>query len=124
MGVHGYRFTVIIMPYINEDDRKELDGAIKELTTQLRNGDFRGRLNYAISSIFVGLLEANGISYRLINDFVGVLECAKLEAYRRIAVPYEDSKVVANGDLYPPLNALLPSSLNNDIEEITGDEMQ
>ena len=55
---------------------------------------------------------------------MGVLECAKLEAYRRIAVPYEDSKVVANGDLYPPLNALLPSSLNNDIEEITGDEMQ
>jgi len=31
---------------------------------------------------------------------VGVLECAKLELYRRIAAPYEDEKIVETGDVY------------------------
>lgn len=30
---------------------------------------------------------------------VGVLECAKLEAYRRIASPHEDKKIDENGDV-------------------------
>ena len=31
---------------------------------------------------------------------VGVLECAKLELYRRMAAPYEDEKIEDNGDVY------------------------
>jgi hypothetical protein len=34
------------------------------------------------------------------DEVVGVLECAKLEIYRRIAAPYEDKKIVENGDVY------------------------
>jgi len=88
------------MPYITQDDREPLDELVAALTTELRNGDFRGRLNYTISSVLAGLIEANGTSYRLINDFIGVLECAKLEAYRRVASPYEDGKIEENGDVF------------------------
>ncbi len=99
------------MPYIQDDDKKNLDKSIKSISTALRTGDFRGRLNYTISTIFSNLLQSEGMSYSLINDFIGVLECAKLEAYRRIAVPYEDSKKMANGDIYPPSNIVIRNCL-------------
>ena len=88
------------MPYIPQEERKELDELSKALVTQLRNGNFRGRLNYFISSVAQGLIEANGTSYSFINDFIGVLECAKLELYRRVATPYEEKKKEENGDVY------------------------
>ena len=31
---------------------------------------------------------------------MGALECAKLELYRRVAAPYEDVKIMENGDVY------------------------
>lgn len=107
------------MPYIEKDDKKTLDRSIAHISTELRKGDFRGRLNYTISSIFSQLIQANGMSYRLINDFIGVLECAKLEAYRRVGIPYEDAKIISNGDIYPPANtiqqACLCCSLSSDV---------
>jgi hypothetical protein len=36
------------------------------------------------------------------RDAVGVLGCVREELYRRVAAPYEDSKVMANGDVYTP----------------------
>ena len=90
------------MPYIEKEDKKALDRSIAHLSTELLNGDFRGRFNYIISSIFSNMVQANGLSYRLINDYIGVLECAKLEAYRRIAVPYEDGKIVDKTITYIP----------------------
>lgn len=95
------------MPYIQEEERKNLDKAIKTISNALTHGDFRGRLNYTISKLFSNLLHSEGMSYGLINDFIGVLECAKMEAYRRIAVPYEDSKIASNGDVYPPSHVVI-----------------
>jgi|TARA_R110002110_G_scaffold234042_1_gene450083 hypothetical protein len=92
------------MPYIPQDERKELDDLAGALTTQLRNGNFRGRLNYFISSVAQGLIEANGVSYSFLNDFIGVLECVKLELYRRVATPYEDEKMGQNGDVFVTLS--------------------
>jgi len=88
------------MPYIPSDEREELDEIAKSLITTLRNGNFRGRLNYFISTVAQGLIEANGVSYSFLNDFIGVLECVKLELYRRVATPYEDDKMFKNGDVY------------------------
>ena len=88
------------MPYIPKEERKELDELSSALITQLRNGNFRGRLNYFISSVAQGLITANGVSYSFVNDFIGVLECVKLELYRRVASPYEDSKIIENGDVF------------------------
>ena len=88
------------MPYIPSDEREELDEIAKALITALRNGNFRGRLNYFISTVAQGLIEANGVSYSFLNDFIGVLECVKLELYRRVATPYEDDKMRENGDVF------------------------
>ena len=33
------------------------------------------------------------------DDILGALECCKLELYRRFAAPYEDTKVISNGDV-------------------------
>lgn len=59
-----------------------------------------GELNFAISSICKRYLVNNGTQYKTINDILGALEGAKLEFYRRVAVPYEEQKIKENGDIY------------------------
>jgi len=41
-----------------------------------------------------------GLTYQTINDVIGALEGAKMEFYRRVAVPYEEGKIILNGDVY------------------------
>lgn len=60
-----------------------------------------GELNYVITDLLMKALEdGGGVSYTRINALVGVLECAKMELYRRVAAPYEDKKKEENGDVY------------------------
>ncbi|WP_404802935.1 DUF6899 family protein [Marinobacter denitrificans] len=80
------------MPYINTIDRPRLDeGAVPRTA---------GELNYAITKLVDAYLLEVGLNYAHLNDAIGVLECAKLELYRRIAAPYEDQKISTNGDVY------------------------
>ncbi len=61
-----------------------------------------GELNWAITTLVIEYMTLhNGPKYSVINDVVGALECAKLEAYRRVAGWYEDKKIAENGDVYP-----------------------
>jgi len=89
------------MPYIEEDRRKPLNEL--EATPQTA-----GELNYVITMSLIGYLHEHGLSYATINDIVGALEGAKQEFYRRIAEPYENLKVMRNGDVYPTVSSLLP----------------
>jgi hypothetical protein len=59
-----------------------------------------GELNYIISAMVADLLENFGLNYSNGNKLMGVLECAKLELYRRVLAPYENQKVIDNGDVY------------------------
>lgn len=59
-----------------------------------------GELNYTIIQDLNQFIEREGLSYDTINTIVGVLECAKLELYRRVAVPYEQDKIIENGDVF------------------------
>lgn len=81
------------MPYIDMKSRKKL-----------QNGESPsnpGELNYLISDLVDNyLISKGGIRYANINEIIGVLECAKLELYRRIAAPYEDSKCIESGEVY------------------------
>lgn len=79
------------MPYIENADRKRAR----------LNPSSPGELNYALTCLVNYWIEFSGLNYRTISEVVGALECAKLEAYRRIAAPYEDRKIEANGDVYP-----------------------
>lgn len=80
------------MPYIHEEHR----------TTLLTEGGVckPGELNFLFSEIINQYLRERGVSYQIINDVIGALEGAKLEFYRRIAVPYENRKLAQNGDVY------------------------
>jgi len=64
-----------------------------------RPPDTPGELNFAITQLLLNYLDG-GMSYTAINEVIGVLECAKLELYRRVAAPYEDKKKEENGDVY------------------------
>lgn len=57
-------------------------------------------MNYAITVMMLNYLNRKGISYTNMNEVVGVLECAKLELYRRMITPYENKKIEENGDVY------------------------
>lgn len=84
------------MPYIKKEDRDFL------ITfTGTESPSSAGELNYCITSMILGYQDKNKLSYKTINEIVGVLECAKQEYYRRVAVPYEESKIRENGDVYP-----------------------
>lgn len=80
------------MPYISERGRQFLQ----------ETGDYPtspGELNYLITKL-VDFYLSKEVNYTSINEVIGVLECAKLELYRRIAAPYEDKKLAQNGDVY------------------------
>lgn len=98
------------MPYIAEEHRTdELNGAIVQLAKLINNtkctdgdGKFHpGILNYSISVLISELLSLDHVSYSNLNKMVGVLECVKIELYRRVAGPYEDKMISNNGDVYP-----------------------
>lgn len=75
-----------------------------ERRVELANGaavSTPGELNFALTAQCIDYLLFKGLSYQAINDVVGALEGAKLEFYRRIAVPYESKKIGLNGDVYP-----------------------
>jgi hypothetical protein len=81
------------MPYIPQESRTALiyDTAWPETV---------GELNWAITSLIDEYINQKGVSYAVLNSAIGVLECAKLELYRRIAAPYEDKKLQENGEVY------------------------
>ena len=81
------------MPYINPEDRLHILADEKSISTS-------GELNYFISTLINWYINEKGKNYATLNEVIGVLECAKLELYRRVAAPYEDSKIQMNGDVY------------------------
>lgn len=91
------------MPYITKGLRThELDIAIIALANEISDENMNpGLVNYAISTLLGRLLYSQDLSYRNINLLIGVLECVKLELYRRIAIPYEDGMITRNGDVFP-----------------------
>ena len=87
------------MPYIKMEDRVKYKEVLKELINILKGLPVErvdGELNYIITKI---LKEAYPLRYFNLNRAVGVLECAKLEFYRRVVAPYEDVKIRESGDV-------------------------
>jgi hypothetical protein len=81
------------MPYITADARTRIKNGAEPVTP--------GELNYAITRLVDDyLIQKGGIRYAHVNEVIGVLECAKLELYRRIASPYEDQKLSETGEVY------------------------
>jgi len=80
------------MPYIEQNRREEI----------IIDGDTpqnEGELNYAVTYAINEYLNNNVLTYATLNQAIGVLECAKLELYRRMASPYEDEKIKSKDDV-------------------------
>jgi hypothetical protein len=90
------------VPYISQQGKDELAPYLEGLFNHLAlNTDdiskSSGTLNYIITEI---LLATEPRKYSEYNALVGVLECCKLEFYRRAMAAYEDEKIQENGDVY------------------------
>ena len=85
------------MPYIDKAAHKKLDPLINTLATEIST---IGSLNYCITKLCLNFLKRSIISYTALNEIPGVLECAKLEFYRKVLAKYEDKKCQENGEVY------------------------
>ena len=59
-----------------------------------------GDLNYLLTALILEYWENSKQNYQSCNDIIGALESCKLEAYRRLVTPYENVKILTNGDVY------------------------
>jgi hypothetical protein len=87
------------LPYIRPESRPKYEKQLTELIAIFKSlppEEVDGEMNYVITKI---LREVYPLRYFHINRAVGVLECVKLEYYRRIAAPYEDKKIQESGDI-------------------------
>ena len=84
------------MPYIKKELREEIDNCVC-LNAYILKAD--GRLNYFIVKLFLLYMRVYGMSYAHAKEFLGELEMAKMEIYRRYIAPYEDEKIKTNGDV-------------------------
>ena len=82
------------MPYISRMRRADIDAGDSDIESA-------GELNYRITCRLLDYIQYHKLSYQTINDVLGALEGCKQEFYRRVAVPYEESKKRENGDVYP-----------------------
>ena len=94
------------MPYILKSKRHSLD--FPELPEELVRPIFEeisenmktpGELNYVLTSICLNYLKEGGVSYSNIEEVLGVVHGVYSEITRRLKDPYEDKKIVENGDL-------------------------
>ncbi len=81
------------MPYIKQERRDVFQDYEPVMP------DTVGELNFVITDTVLQWLGKKP-NYEKINAAIGVLECAKLELYRRVAAPFENQKCEENGDVY------------------------
>ena len=96
------------MPYIKKEKREIVNTQLGYLIDAVVEASedknvLPGVLNYCITvlikSAYKNTTPGSKLSYADHNAVIGVLECAKQEFYRRNTSPYEDEKVVENGDV-------------------------
>ena len=78
------------MPYLNKEEKYK--NSLGKLSTC-------GHLNYSFSETIKEYISQNKLNYQTFNDIVGAMECCKMEVYRRLISPYEDEKILENGDV-------------------------
>ena len=86
------------MPYIKPKNRKALTAVFDYPRLRPANP---GELNFLLSCVVDKYLsDCGGPKYGNYNDVIGVLECMKLELYRRFVGPYEQEKLTENGEVF------------------------
>ena len=87
------------MPYIPKSEKDRVDKGLVALhLSEINNA---GALNYAVHQVIAKYISQNKDDYQTYNDIIGVLDCAKMELYRRVISDYEDKKILQNKDVPP-----------------------
>lgn len=81
------------MPYIK--DKRERGILNRIVYNYFKLFKMTGRLNYFLFK----LAKETCDNYKDFQNLLGELEAAKLEIYRRQIAPYEEHKIVENGDV-------------------------
>lgn len=81
------------MPYIPIKARDRLDRTGAEQPSNT------GELAYVISDIIDDYISVD-YNFERLSMALGVLEAVKMEVYRRVVAPYEQSKLEANGEVF------------------------
>ena len=84
------------MPYILKIARKIIDEIVDDAHFSI---GANGTLNYFLVKLMLVRRKQVGESYAFYKNYLGELEMAKLEIYRRYVAPYEEKKMKENGDV-------------------------
>jgi hypothetical protein len=84
------------MPYIKPENRPQYDAAIQDIASKVECG---GDMNYVFTMIAQLYVKKKGLNYQNVSDITSALENCKLEFYRKLIGPYEDTKILENGDV-------------------------
>lgn len=82
------------MPYIKKENRKAMDKVIAAMAEADVKAD--GDLNYILYKFCKYFISP---SYNNYKNFCGELRQCATEIERRILAPYEDEKIIENGDV-------------------------
>lgn len=92
------------MPYIKAEKRPTYDNIVDVLVSELvkDQDNHEGNMNYIITTMILKYLkESDKVNYKELNALIGMLECCKLELYRKHVAVYEDLKEKENGEVMP-----------------------
>jgi hypothetical protein len=85
------------MPYTKENDRVGQYDPIEELAREIK---VKGDLNHAICELTaLVILRHGGMGYANVSEWVDAVGGAHDEMRRRLLDPYEDEKIMENGDV-------------------------
>ena len=90
------------MPYLSKEDKVKFDLKYKDALSYLAEMDIKeltGHINYMVFKTTKVWTEKNGKKYFVFASIVGTMICCVLEIYRRLVAPYEDKKILENGDV-------------------------
>jgi hypothetical protein len=87
------------MPYIKQALRDNLDVEIQEVIDKIEEMDVESKNGIVVYALYKIVKELYWHSFDEISDGIKVLECAKLEFYRKVLAPYEDIAIDRNGDI-------------------------
>lgn len=84
------------MPYILQERRE----VVSVEACSVPAAETAGELNYQITELINMYMADKVKNYACFNAIVGALESCKLEFYRRVVAPYENTKCEDNGDVW------------------------
>lgn len=87
------------MPYIKSEKRKAMKKPLGDIMHQVTDPGDLNYVMYKMAKMYVKKFAIVRLSYALLNEVMGVYESSKAEFYRRLVAPYEDVKIIENGDI-------------------------